>query len=109
MVGSTEAIQTDIDARRGEIARLCAQFAVRRLELFGSASAGAFDPARSDLDFLVEFDSAPGITPFEQYFGLKESLEALFRRAADLVMAGAPQNPYFLSNMNKGRRLLYAV
>ncbi|MBI3376332.1 MAG: nucleotidyltransferase domain-containing protein [Betaproteobacteria bacterium] len=76
-----------------EIARLCVQFDVRRLELFGSASAGAFDPARSDLDFLVEFDPAQGMTPFEQYFGFKESLETLFGRAADLVMAGAPQNP----------------
>lgn len=109
MVASTEAIQANIDARRDEIARLCAQFAVRRLELFGSASAGAFDPTRSDLDFLVEFDSAPGMTPFEQYFGLKESLEALFGRAADLVMTGAPQNPYFLSTVNKSRRLLYAA
>lgn len=109
MVASTKAIQADIDARRDEIARLCSQFAVRKLELFGSASAGMFDPARSDLDFLVEFDSARGMTPFEQYFGLKESLEKLFGRAADLVMAGAPRNPYFLGTMNKSRRLLYAA
>lgn len=109
MDASTEAIQTDIDARREEIAQLCVRFAVRRLEVFGSASAGAFDPARSDLDFLVDFNLSTEMTPFEQYFGFKESLETLFGRAVDLVMVGAPRNPYFLSAMNKSRRLLYAA
>lgn len=109
MAASAGTIRTEIDARREAIARLCSRFAVRRLEIFGSAAAGQFDPARSDLDFLVEFDAAPGMTPFEQYFGLKESLEALFGRPADLVMAGAPQNPYFLTSLNKSRRLLYAA
>lgn len=102
-------IATEIDARRADIARLCAQFSVRRLDLFGSAVAEAFEPARSDLDFLVEFDAAPRVTPFEQYFGFKESLERLFGRAVDLVMAGAPQNPAFLKTLNESRRLLYAA
>lgn len=109
MAANIEPIAAEIDARREDIARLCARFAVRRLELFGSAAAGAFDPARSDLDVLVEFGEAPGMTPFEQYFGLKESLEALFGRAVDVVMADAPQNPHFLSSLNKSRRLLYAA
>lgn len=99
----------DIDARRGEILRLCVRFAVHRLELFGSAGTAGFDLARSDLDFLVEFGPAERLTPFEQYFGLKESLEALFGRAVDLVMAGAPRNPYFLKSLNESRRLLYAA
>lgn len=85
------------------------RFGVRRLDLFGSAAVGPFDPAHSDLDFLVEFDAAPRLTPFEQYFGFKESLERLFGRAVDLVMAGAPQNPYFLKSLNESRRLLYAA
>jgi hypothetical protein len=99
----------EIDARRGEMLRLCVRFAVRRLELFGSAGSGGFDPARSDLDFLVEFGVSERLTPFEQYFGLKEALEALFGRAVDLVMAGAPRNPYFLKSLNESRKLLYAA
>jgi predicted nucleotidyltransferase len=101
--------QLDLDAHREDLARLCAQFGVRRLDLFGSAATGAFDPARSDVDLMVEFDPAPGMTPFEQYFGLKEQLAALFGREVDLVMSGASQNRYFLESVNKSRRLLYAA
>ena len=45
-----------IHARREEVAELCRRFHVRRLEVFGSAARGDFDPERSDVDFLVEFD-----------------------------------------------------
>ena len=46
-----------LDAHLAEIPDLCRRFGVARLELFGSAASGAFDPQRSDLDFLVEFDA----------------------------------------------------
>jgi len=108
MAADPKTIATDVDARR-ELARLCTRFAVRRLELFGSAAAGTFDSERSDLDFLVDFAAAAEMTPFDQYFGLKESLEALFGRSVDLAMAGAPQNSHFVESLNKSRRLLYAA
>ena len=44
-----------IQLRREELWALCRRFHVRRLDLFGSAARGDFDPERSDLDFLVEF------------------------------------------------------
>ena len=103
------ALPAQIESRRAEISKICACFGVRRLELFGSAATGTFDAARSDLDFMVEFDPARRIRPFEQYFGLKEELEALFGRPVDLVEAGASSNPYFLESVNKSRRLLYAA
>ena len=53
----TRALPDLIESHRAEIAQLCARFGVHRLELFGSAATGAFDPARSDVDFLVEFDA----------------------------------------------------
>ena len=45
----------DIALHREELRDLCRRFHVRRLEVFGSAARGDFDPARSDIDFLVEF------------------------------------------------------
>ena len=105
----TTALPAEIESRRAEIALLCERFGVRRLELFGSAATGAFDPARSDVDFLVHFDAGRRIGALEQYFGLKEALEALLGRPVDLVEEGASSNRYFLESVNESRRLLYAA
>ena len=45
-------------------------YRVRKLELFGSAASDRFDPATSDLDFLVEFDVVPPAEHARCYFGL---------------------------------------
>jgi len=103
------ALPGEIESRRKQIGEICARFGVRRLEVFGSAATGAFDPQRSDLDFMVDFHPGSLMRPFDQYFGLKEELEALFARPVDLVMEGASSNPYFLESVNKSRRLLYAA
>jgi predicted nucleotidyltransferase len=42
-----------IEERMNDLRALCKEFGVARLELFGSAATGAFDPLLSDLDFLV--------------------------------------------------------
>jgi predicted nucleotidyltransferase len=90
-----------------EIPELCRRYGVARLDLFGSAATDAFDPQRSDLDFLVEFDAnSSGL--FDRYFGLKESLETLYGRPVDLVTAGSLRNPYFIAAINETRQLVYA-
>lgn len=104
-----KTVSEELATRQAELAALCARFAIRRLELIGSAASGKFDPARSDLDFLVDLSDTDRMTPFEQYFGLKEELERLFSRPVDLVMDGASANPYFLKSIDKSRRLLYAA
>jgi predicted nucleotidyltransferase len=79
----------DISSHREELRELCHRFHVRRLDLFGSAARGDFVPARSDLDFLVKFDSrAPEALLLRTFFRFKESLEALFCRSVDLVEPG---------------------
>jgi predicted nucleotidyltransferase len=79
-----------IEQHRDDIARLCRRFAVRRLEVFGSAARAAdFDPARSDADFLVEFEPESGLDPLHQFFGLAEELEQLLGRSVDLLERSA--------------------
>ncbi len=94
------------DPSRAEIPALCRRFGVRRLDLFGSAATGNFDPARSDLDFVVEFD-ADSAHLFDRYFGLKESLEALYGRHVDLVSEGASANPHFIESLERTRQRVY--
>lgn len=90
------------------IAEVCRRFGVRRLSLFGSAETDAFDPERSDLDFLVEFEDAIE-SQFDAYFGLKEELERLLGRPVDLVMPKALENPYFAASVETSRRDVYAA
>ena len=102
-------MQPIVANRKAELAALCRRFHVRRLDVFGSAVTETFDPARSDVDFLVEFEREGPISPFEAYFGLKEALEALFARPVDLVVASAVRNPYLRKSIEQSREPVYAA
>ena len=98
-----------VEAKRRELIELCRRYQVRRLDLFGSATSDAFDPERSDLDFLVEFLPLRSSEHFDAYFGLLEGLQELFGRPIDLVEAQAMRNPYFIRRVNESRNLIYAA
>lgn len=99
-----------VENKMAEIRKLCAKYAVLRLEVFGSAATGEdFDPERSDFDFLVEFRRTDTINAADQYFGLLEELEGVFHRHVDLVESGAMRNPYFIKGVNETRKLIYAA
>jgi predicted nucleotidyltransferase len=99
----------EIALRREDLSGLCGRFHVRRLEVFGSAAHGDFDPARSDLDFLVEFEPVSPNAYADAFFGFKEALEELFGRPVDLVVASAIRNPYFREGVERTKALLYAA
>ncbi len=98
-----------IEENRGRIAGLCEEFGVRRLEVFGSAATGTFDPERSDVDFLLDFGPEYDPLLFTRYFDLKAALEKLLGRNVDLVMLGALANPYFIEAVNRTRKPVYAA
>lgn len=91
------------------ISAICQRYRIVRLEVFGSAARGTdFDPARSDADFLVEFE--PGVQPgLDSIFGARADLEALLGRGVDLVEHGAVRNPYVLASINSSREAVYAA
>ena len=70
----------ELDQRWSEIR----SFGVRRLALFGSQARGEAT-AKSDLDFVVEFQ--PGEKTVDRYMDLMDYLEALFGCEVDLVPA----------------------
>ena len=100
-------VQAIIESKNAELGELCRRFHVRRLDLFGSATGENFDPSRSDVDLLVEFESGDTIKALDQYFGLKEALEGLFGRPVDLVSASALKNPYVRKSIEETREVLY--
>jgi predicted nucleotidyltransferase len=96
--------------KQAELAALCEQFGVARLEVFGSAASDEFDPNKSDLDFLVEYRADHDLGPWlRDYFALRDALSVLFGYPVDLVMPSAMKNPYFICEANRTRRLLYGA
>jgi hypothetical protein len=97
-----------IEQNRVALAELCRRFGVRKLELFGSAATGDFNPIRSDLDFIVEFppeyDFGPWLSRLSQF---ERSLASLFGRRVDLIMPSALRNPWFRREADKARVTLY--
>jgi predicted nucleotidyltransferase len=105
-----EGIMQDfITSKREEIADLCRKHHVRRLAIFGSAARDDFDPARSDVDVILEFDEIPVRDYSDNKHILHDELEKLFGRKVDLLTWKSIQNPYLLSEVEGSHELLYAA
>jgi len=98
-----------ISARLETIRELCREHRVRRLDLFGSGAGRRFNPATSDLDFVIEFQPMPPAEHADHYFSLLEGIEALLGRPVDLIEAGAIRNPYFRRSVDETRVTIYAA
>jgi len=96
-----------IAERIAEIRGLCDHYHVQRLALFGSAVKGTFDPERSDVDFVVEFEPEARNDGWHSYFDLKFAIEDLLGRPVDLVTMTAVDNPYFRQAIELTQRELY--
>lgn len=94
--------------KQDAVSELCRSLHVRRLDLFGSAARHDFDPAHSDLDFLVVFDDLPPVELADAFFALKEGLEKLFHRPVDLVVERAIRNPHFRARLEQERQAVHA-
>ena len=101
--GGADIIEANLPALRA----LCCRFGVRRLDLFGSAATGRFDPTRSDLDFLVEFEPMPPSPYARSCRGLRGGLEQLFGRPIDLLTEPALVNPYLRRQIEDEKRTLF--
>ena len=98
-----------LEQHRQQIADICQKYRVKRLEVFGSAVRGDFDPDASDVDFLVEFLDDGWEHAADNWFGLLESLEKVLDRRVELVSAPDVKNQYFLEVANRTRTELYAA
>jgi predicted nucleotidyltransferase len=95
--------QPQLDA----IADACRRHHVARMDVFGSALRDDFDPSRSDLDWLVEFQPIEPGALVKAYFGLERQLAAITGKPVDLVMADAVRNPYVRRDIEASKQLIY--
>jgi len=92
------------------IRELCRRYGVARLEVFGSAVDGTFDPERSDVDFLVEFPPGYDFGPWlAHYFEFQDELKRLLNRDVDLVELKSIRNPFRRHSILKSREVVYAA
>lgn len=96
-----------IQQHRAHIVALCQAHGVRRLELFGSAARGDFDPARSDFDFLVEFEDDALSVLSNRYFGVLFGLEDLLSRKIDLIRISPATDPRFMATARRHLEVVY--
>jgi uncharacterized protein len=103
------AIPRFILDKQGDISAMCRRTHARRLDLFGSATRGDFNPGSSDLDFLVTFEPLPPADYSDSFFALKEGLEALFHRPVDLLTERALRNPFLIRRVQAERVAVYGA
>jgi len=97
-------ITDNLDAIRA----LCRQYGIRKLDLFGSAATGAFDPATSDIDFVVDAgEDGPDIA--ERFFDFIDGLEALLGYRVQMITERSITNYYFRKAVNEQRVPLFAT
>jgi predicted nucleotidyltransferase len=95
-----------IEDNRDAITALCRQYGVRKLAVFGSAAKGTFDPARSDLDFAVDFkDYGPGVG--KRFMKLIVALEDLVGVRIDIVTPSSITDHIFLRELDRTAVTLY--
>ncbi len=103
-------IHPTITTHLNEIITICQEFGVERLELFGSAATGGFDPGTSDFDFLVVYPKGYDAGPWAiRKSQLKARLSELLGRDVDIITLTNVRNPYVKASIESSRQLLYAA
>jgi uncharacterized protein len=88
------------------ITELCQLYKVDRLFVFGSILTEKFG-TESDIDFVVKFGSIPLYNYFDNYLGLKESLEKLLSKPVDLLEEQTIKNPVLKESIDRTKILIY--
>ena len=97
-----------IENNKPELRKLCEEYDIQTMYIFGSASTGDFKES-SDIDILISFKEITFDKYTDNYFELHEKLENLLNRKVDLLTERSLSNPYFVKSIEKTKQLLYAA
>ena len=67
------------------------------------AATGNFDPNRSDVDLVIEFNDYRSASIADQWFGFQEQMEKLLGRTVDLTSLRMAKNAYVLEAAKRSR------
>lgn len=105
-------MQSIVREQLAALTGLCRARRVRALFLFGSAAGAGlrvFDPARSDLDFLVEFEPMTPQDRAESFFAFEADLEELFLRPIGLTEIDGVRSDAIRRHIEQTKVPLYAA
>ena len=97
-----------LDDNKDQVARLCSQYGVKELYLFGSALRDDFGQ-NSDIDLAAVFLRNGFAGSFDQYFNFKAELELLLKRPVDIVCPSSIRNSILKREIEETQRLIYAA
>ncbi len=78
-----DEVRLPIKIDRAKVGQFCQERGIRKLSLFGSVLRADFDPTRSDIDVLAEFEPGALQTVGFRYFLYAAELSALLGRKVD--------------------------
>ena len=97
-----------LDNYLNQIKVLCKKHKVRNLFVFGSVLTENFTN-NSDIDLIIDININDPIEYAENYFNFKFTLEDLLNRKIDLLEQKALKNKYFIENIDKTKKVIYAA
>ncbi len=103
-----QVLPEELTSHLDGIQALCERYRMRTLYVFGSAVHGTFDPATSDLDFLVdlgEYDA--GV--LGRFLDFQDELARLLGRDIDLITVGSTGHRRFLNEVHATKVSIYAA
>lgn len=95
-----------LEQAHSHIVTLCRKHRVKSLYAIGSVLTTRFTD-QSDVDFLVDFNTAEISDYLTNYFDLKHALEEALGREVDLVEAQSVRNPIFKRNIERTKAQVY--
>jgi len=100
-------LSADIRGKYTDFINLCRTYKVDKIYAFGSSITDRYNPASSDIDFLVKLDIEDPADRGEALLLFWDQLEIFFKRKVDLLTEESIKNPYLKSNIERTKKLIY--
>ncbi len=100
-------LQPILTSKLPDLQKVLLKHKIKRAFVFGSVCTEKFNK-NSDLDFLISFyDDLEPLEMGELWWSLYDELRIMFNREIDILTERSLKNPYFISELNEKKQLIY--